>query len=263
MKWVNSAKHDFAEGIAILKDASFKPGVLSVLERHGSGKNQSDERLMYHMRSFIRCYANEEETQDTDLTLDVIDGKEIAASKLENPTIPSMLSEETKEKLDCRIYPDPIAKVIIQYREAYVQRDKLMREMADLPETNDDETVEKRRYISDKIKTLSETMDKLYPQYEAYVKEGQMPEQDDAGSKTEEQAETSLDNMTKEDLQKLRKSLATKISRAKNMLLYQTETKQEVENPMKDEKKVAKYNAKIEKLTAELNDIDMAIAKKG
>ena len=253
MAWVNSAKHDFAEGIAILKDASFKPGVVSVLERHGSGTHQSDERLMYHIRSFIKCYANEEETRDTDLTLDVIDGKEIKPSKQENLTIPSMLSKETKDRLDSKVYPEPIAKLITQYREAYVQRDKLMHQLADLPETNDDKTIEKRRFISDKMKALSDTMDKLYPQYEAYITKGNMPE-------NKEQKHNSDGKVTKEQLQKKRKSVATKILRSRNMLLYQTETKQEVENPLKDEKKVAKYKAKIERLTKELHDIDMAIA---
>lgn len=256
MAWVNSAKHDFAEGIAILKDASFKPGVVSVLARHGSGTHQSDERLMYHMRSFIRCYANEEETRDTDLSLDVIDGKKIAASKPENLTIPSMLSKETKDRLDSKVYPEPIAKVIIRYREAYVQRDKLMRQLADLPETNDDKTVEKRRNISDRMKKLSDTMDKLYPQYAAYIAKGEVP----TAGVGDKGNIPSLDKMNKGELQKQRKSVATKILRARNMLLYQTETKQEKENPLKDEKKVAKYNAKIERLTAELKNIDMAIA---
>ena len=77
---------------------------------------------------------------------------------------------------------------------------------------------------------------------------------------SDEPAETLAPKVSKAELQKQRKSIVTKISRAKNMLLYQKETKQEQENPITDPKKVAKYQAKIDRLTQELNDIDMQIA---
>lgn len=259
MDWVNSESHDFALGIAILKDASFKPGVIGVLEKHGSGKHQSDERLMYHMRSFIRCYANEEEKQDTDMELGIIDGKPAGQSG-GNADVPSMLSEVTLQKIEAGEYPETIAGIITKYREAYVSRDRLMKELAELPETNDDETVEKRRSISDRMKELSDVMDELYPKYEAFIKSGKEPEPE-PDSKTK--AATDLNSMETEDLKKLRKSVATKISRAQNMLLYQSETKKEKENPLTDEKKIVKYKTKIENLNKELKDIDMAIARKG
>jgi len=257
MAWVNGEDHDFAKGIAILKAASFKPGVVGVLERHGSGNHQSDERLMYHMRDFIRCFANESAKEDTDLELSVLDGKEVT-EEADSASTASMLSNEVAEKLDKGEYPSEIAAVISRYREAYVTRDKLMKALAELPETNDDMTVEKRRSISEQMKTLSDEMDKLYPQYEAYINEGKVPE--DESEQNPEKSSSDISSMSKEELQKLRKGVVTKISRAKNMLLYQKESKQEVENPIKDEKKIAKYNAKIERLTAELHDIDMAIA---
>lgn len=260
MDWVNSDTHDFALGIAILKDASFKPGVIGVLEKHGSGNHQSDERLMYHMRSFIRCYAHEDEKQDTDMDLGIIDGKPAGQSE-GNVEVPSMLSEVTLQKLEAGEYPDAIAGVITKYREAYVSRDQLMKELAALPENNDDDTVEKRRSISDKMKELSDIMDELYPQYESFVKTGKDPDTGDKSKTVTVPAD--LNSMEVNDLKKLRKSVATKISRAQNMLLYQSETKKEKENPLTDEKKIVKYKTKIENLNKELKDIDMAIAKKG
>ena len=286
IEWVNG-KRDFNEGIAILKDARFKPGVVGVLERHGSGRNESDERLLYHMRDFIRCYASAEARQDTDLTIGVVDGKELQPDQQPNDEIPSMLSDETGTKLESGVFPEPIAKIIKRFRNAYVERDRLHTEMANLPETNDDETVEKRRRISDRTKELSDEMDKLYPQYAAYIKEGSVPEEEtessseeDRESSSEEEPESSSEDgpentpddetkssqsvqESKQQLQKERKSVATKILRARNMLLYQAETKQPKENPMTDVKKVAKYQAKIERLTQELNDIDMKLAALG
>ena len=69
--------------------------------------------------------------------------------------------------------------------------------------------------------------------------------------------------VTKEELQKLRKSVATKIGRAKNMLEYQQETKAESPNPMPESPKRVKYETKIANLSRELEQIDYAIAKLG
>ena len=170
-----------------------------------------------------------------------------------------MFSDSVKQRLEAGGFPEPVAKVISSYRDAFIKRDKLMRKLAELPENNDEETVEKRRVISDEMKTLSDTMERLYPQYKAYITSGSMPVEDNA-SKAEGDSAGTDSSADKSELQKKRKSVATKILRAKNMLLYQKETKQEQENPLTDQKKVAKYQAKIERLTQELNDIDMQIA---
>lgn len=293
MDWLNSEKQDFAQGIAILKDAGFKPGVVGVLERHGSGRNQSDERLVYHIREFIRCYADPKAKEDTDISLGVVKGEELSPDPHDNSKkIPSMMSDGVEKKVNDGAYPEVIAGIIKVYRTAYVSRDKFLRILADLPETNDDATILKRRKISDAMKDLSDVMDKLYPQYAAYVNEGKVPEQfkeptlpdpeaiakettsaaataPAVGATGDDSSDDSSDGgidepfieVTKADLQKERKSIVTKISRARNMLLYQKETKQEQENPLTDPKKVAKYQAKIDRLTEELHDIDMQIAE--
>lgn len=271
MKWINSEKRTFSEGIAILKDAGFKPGVVSVLERHGSGRYESEERLIYHMRQFIKAYADESAREDTDLTLGVVEGNQLQPDQenVDKKKIPSMFAEQTEEKLEAGEFPEPIDKLIRRYREAYVERDRLRLYMADLPETNDDETMEKRRRISDRAKELSDLMDEIYPKYAAYITEGKLPEdtENSEGGKILEEGEKSSDsqddNPDKQQLQKQRKSIATKILRARNMLKYQKETKQDRENPLTDPVKVAKYQSKIDSLSKELEDIDMQIAKLG
>lgn len=292
MDWINSEKQDFAQGIAILKDAGFKPGVIGVLERHGSGRKDSDERLKYQIREFIRCYADPKAKEDTDVTLNVVDGKELTPDPIGDGKVPSMFSEGVEKKMEAGDYPEAIAGIIGVYRAAYVSRDKLLRILASLPETNNDATVLKRRKISDAMNELSDIMDKLYPQYAAYVNEGKVPEEFKAPALPDPEAfvdnepanaapaapasnDSSDDNsddssddgtsepvvkVSKAELQKERKSIVTKIGRARNMLLYQKETKQEQKNPLTDPKKVAKYQAKIDRLTGELHDIDMQIA---
>ena len=100
-------------------------------------------------------------------------------------------------------------------------------------------------------------MDDIYPMYAAYITEGKLPEEE------EESSDNQDENPDKQLLQKQRKSIATKILRARNMLKYQKETKQDRENPLTDPVKVAKYQSKIDSLSKELEDIDMQIAKLG
>ena len=259
MKWINSEKRTFSEGIAILKDAGFKPGVVSVLERHGSGRYESEERLIYHMRQFIKAYADESACEDTDLSLGVVEGNQLQPDlgEVDKNEVPSMFADQTEKKLEAGEFPEPIDKLIRRYREAYVERDRLRIDMAALPETNDEDPMEKRRKISDRAKELSDLMDDIYPMYAAYITEGKLPEEE------EESSDNQDENPDKQLLQKQRKSIATKILRARNMLKYQKETKQDRENPLTDPVKVAKYQSKIDSLSKELEDIDMQIAKLG
>ena len=67
----------------------------------------------------------------------------------------------------------------------------------------------------------------------------------------------------KEKLQKMRKSVATKILRARNMLEFQQESKADKPNPMPECPKRVKYETKIANLTEELEKIDYAIAALG
>ena len=82
----------------------------------------------------------------------------------------------------------------------------------------------------------------------------------DAGNEAGNQVTNQL---TKADLQKKRKSVATKLLRAKNQLEFQQETKADKPNPMPDSPKRVKYETKVENLTKELSEIDYQIAALG
>ena len=151
--------------------------------------------------------------------------------------------------------------------------------LADLPEDNGEDTVAKRKELSDEIKAKTELMERMYPLYEKFLSLNEdITEEDiqslehstDDNESTDEKdssgSESGTDNLegrTKEELQKMRKSVATKIGRAKNMLEYQQETKAETPNPMPESPKKVKYETKIANLTKELEQIDYAIAKLG
>lgn len=276
--WLNG-KRDFDAGIKVLEESKFKPAVVAKLKRVGVNGPEAKARLVYLMRSLVQAWSMPEEqlNDNTD-----------PATGLDASEDPSVFTDSSAayinmaiEKLmvDPEAYPKRIASVIREYADAYKRRDILHKQLADLPEDNEDATVAKRKELSDEIQAKTELMERMYPLYEKFqslnedISEEELKsleQSTDDKESTEEEGSSvnvsgagNLDGRTKEELQKIRKSVATKIGRAKNMLEYQQETKAETPNPMPESPKKVKYETKIANLTKELEQIDYAIAKLG
>ena len=276
--WLNG-KRDFDAGINVLEKSKFKPGVVARLKRDGVNGREAKARLVHIMRSLVQAWAmpDDQLNDNTDPATGV--------DADEQPTIVTDSSDAyinmAVEKLmvDPEAYPKRIAAVIREYADAYKKRDILHKQLADLPEDNDEATVAKRKELSDEIKAKTELMERMYPLYEKFQSLNEDISEEDIQSLENPTDDTqsidekdssviepgvgNLDGRTKDELQKIRKSVATKIGRAKNMLEYQKETKAETPNPMPESPKKVKYETKIANLTKELEQIDYAIAKLG
>ena len=276
--WLNG-KRDFDAGINVLEKSKFKPGVVARLKRDGVNGREAKARLVHIMRSLVQAWAmpDDQLNDNTDPATGV--------DADEQPTIVTDSSDAyinmAVEKLmvDPEAYPKRIAAVIREYADAYKKRDILHKQLADLPEDNDEATVAKRKELSDEIKAKTELMERMYPLYEKFQSLNEDISEEDIQSLENPTDDTqsidekdssviepgvgNLDGRTKDELQKIRKSVATKIGRAKNMLEYQQETKAETPNPMPESPKKVKYETKIANLTKKLEQIDYAIAKLG
>lgn len=277
--WLNG-KRDFDEGIKVLEESKFKPGVVAKLKRVGAKGPEAKARLIYLMRSLIQAWAMpEEEATDNIDPATGVDADEDRTIVTDSSAAYINLAIE-KLTVDPEAFPKRIASVIREYADAYKKRDMLHKQLAQLPEDNLDETIAKRKALSDEIAGKTEMMERMYPLYVKYQRlqediseqdlkslskvndDTQATDEKDAQD-TDESMGDSFEDRTKEELQKLRKSVATKIGRAKNMLEYQQETKADAPNPMPESPKRVKYETKIANLTIELEKIDYAIAKKG
>ena len=277
--WLNG-KRDFDEGIKVLEESKFKPGVVAKLKRVGAKGPEAKARLIYLMRSLIQAWAMpEEEATDNIDPATGVDADEDRTIVTDSSAAYINMAIE-KLIVDPEAFPKRIASVIREYADAYKTRDMLHKQLAELPEDNLDETIAKRKALSDEIARKTEMMERMYPLYEKYQRlQEDISEQDlkslskvdddtqatdeKDSQDTDESMGDSFEDRTKEELQKLRKSVATKIGRAKNMLEYQQETKADAPNPMPESPKRVKYETKIANLTIELEKIDYAIAKKG
>ena len=276
--WLNG-KRDFDAGIKVLEESKFKPGVVAKLKRVGVNGPEAKARLVYLMRSLVQAWAmpEGEAADNTDPATGVDVNEEMAIHTDSSDAYINMAIE--KLTVDPEAFPKRIASVIREYADAYKRRDILHKQLADLPEDNGEETVAKRKELSNEIQAKTELMERMYPLYEKFLSLNEditeediqslehstddtesTDEKDSSGS---ESGTGNLDGRTKEELQKIRKSVATKIGRAKNMLEYQQETKAESPNPMPESPKRVKYETKIANLSRELEQIDYAIAKLG
>lgn len=278
INWLNG-KRDFDSGIKVLEESKFKPGVVAKLKRVGEKGPEAKARLVYLMRSLVQAWAMPEEVANDNIDPATgVDANEDTTIYTDSSEAYINMAIE-KLTVDPEAYPKRIASVIREYADAYKRRDILHKQLADLPEDNDEATVAKRKELSDEIKAKTELMERMYPLYEKFqsLKEDiseediQSLEQPTDDNESNDEKDSSInepgvgnfDGRTKEELQKIRKSVATKIGRAKNMLEYQQETKAETPNPMPESPKKVKYETKIANLTKELEQIDYAIAKLG
>lgn len=262
-------KQDYKEGLDILKKSGFKPGVVRRLESIG----ESDTARM-HLKENIRLYIQfiGKEPEDTDADLGVINGKQPEVLKQDETKNLSIDELAVHFELSSAA-PTGTSRAIIQYAKLYRMREKAHREMANVPETNDDEHVDARRKLSDTIDSWTSQMEKLYPVVKDYIEtkkvisheelDALLNEQED-DPETDKKDETSdeYDAQSKEELQKLLKSAKTKILRKKNLLEYQQETKADKPNPMPDCPKRVKYETEIAKLEKEVEALQYAIARK-
>lgn len=270
--WLNS-KRDFNEGIRLMEATGFRPSVIAKLKKHGAKGPDAAHRMTRVIRLYIQvCSGGQDTGEDFDTGIN---------ASVENPEITpdattikiaeaAHLIEEGKMEV-----PESVASVVARYAEAYKRRDILHKQLAELPEDNSEDTMASRKALVEEIEECSNTMETLYPKYEAYIQGGKVPElessedgddssengDDSSEDGEDDKTEDPLDGKSKEELQKLRKSVATKISKANNMLQYQQEKKGETPNPMPDCPKRVKYETKIQKLSKELEAIEYAIAR--
>ena len=268
INWLNSDRN-FDKGILLLEQSKFRPGVVQKLKRDGVNGPEATKRLKYLIQELIKAWSFKgEELADTSIDDGIVDGKDIQETVNHDvkTEMSIMVAAQAVESGEATV-PDTIDEVVRKYATAYRRRDMLHKELADMPEDNEAATMEKRKTLTVEISSLTDEMERLYPYYEAFYKDGVVP----TAEELQPQAEKTQNNepiqhtttLSKGELQKLRKSTATKLSRAKNMLEFQTETKGKTSNPMPESPKRVKYLAKIEKLTEELKGIDYQIAALG
>lgn len=270
MKWLGlkQDKRNFAAGLKILVKSGYKPNVQNLLVRKGE-LPWTMEKLTSCLRDVVQVYYNPDDPRFDDVPdADILNDK-----TGEKPTVDKQDDiARLSGSADFQNMPEVMQTLIRNYSDAYKQRARLARQRYELGESNDEQSVEKRKTLGESIDRLTNYMDILIAMREKYEKDGVLPDMDTLNNapsaaevkEEDEKPEKSVDykSMSTDKLKTRRKSLTNQITRKENMLLYQSETKQEEENPLPDSPKRVKLEKQIENLKAEKSKVEYELAER-
>ena len=272
MKWLAQPvnKRNFAVGLQILGKSGYKRNVHAMLVRKGE-QPWTVEKLTTCLRDVIQIYYNPNdprfaEVPDVD-DLNDRDGEHQSVSEQESMA-------KSADTTSFKQMPEVMQLVVKAFADAYKQRARLARQRTEIDESNDDESVARRKQIGEQMDQLTSYMDALAPLKEAYDSNGSVPSREDfdkiAASVMQPEVKpakadnTSVDykSMDTESLRKRRKSLTNQITRKENQLLYQSDSKQAVEKPLPDSPKRVKLLKQVENLKAERSKVEYELAER-
>lgn len=276
VNWLKTDKRDFQTGLKILLNSGYKPHVAAKIAKWGD-VHHSKQKMEYEIGEFIKVWADPNGAQHEDIDFDGEEttGSEVTVTDELLSKIVYQAQSENEKEGDENQLPASIRKIIYTISDDYKARSVLHNQLSELPEDNSAETVTKRKAVAAGISALSKQMTLLYNLKKKYDAEGTVPTEEemdeaffDPDSEENKGGEDNKEDLaplpeTKEELKKLRKSESTKLLRARNMLLYQQETKAENENPMPESPKRVKYETKVSILEKRVSDIDYKIASLG
>ena len=270
MKWLGlkQDKRNFAAGLKILVKSGYKPNVQKLLVRKGE-LPWTMEKLTSCLRDVVQVYYNPDDPRFDDVPdADILNDK-----TGEKPTVDKQDDiARLSGSADFQNMPEVMQTLIRNYSDAYKQRARLARQRYELGESNDEQSVEKRKTLGESIDRLTNYMDILIAMREKYEKDGVLPDMDTLNNapsaaevkEEDEKQKKSVDykSMSTDKLKTRRKSLTNQITRKENMLLYQSETKQDEENPLPDSPKRVKLEKQIENLKAEKSKVEYELAER-
>lgn len=270
MKWLALpiGKRNYAAGLLVLGKSGYKPNIHALLVRKGE-QPWTVEKLTTCLRDVIQLYYNPndprfEDVPDVDVLNDS-DGEHQPIS--EQDAMAKSAEVSSFEQM-----PEVMQLVVKAFADAYKQRARLARQRVEIGENNDEESVARRKAIGEQMDQLTSYMDALAPLKEAYDRDGSVPSRDDydniASSVMKPDKKPAANNavdyksMDTEKLRTRRKSLTDQITRKENQLLYQSNSKQNVENPMPDSPKRVKLLKQVENLKAERSKVEYELAER-
>lgn len=164
------------------------------------------------------------------------------------------------EAVENAAYPPVINRIIAESSRLYNERGLLKKQQNAVPDENTPENVSRRKTLIGQIDDISVRLEVLYKAKTAYLEGGQMPEETVLFPVAQAGIEEETDPAK---LLQKRNNLRSQITRARNMLEYQTQSKGNTPNPMPKcpkrtelEERIKGKEKEIAKLEAKLKDAD-------
>jgi len=247
-----------------------------------SGCNYNDGCVLYSAfgknKTLARLFPGRQERYETKLKYELLKSVGLSEDfhKMNNSpqlvihskiiVLPSKKEEEHKENIvDEDSLPESVKKVTAEYSRLIAIRTKIHDNMSAV-EGNDEESVNARKHYSDQLESLSSNIEMLHAAKEAYYNDKVLPDliflfpEEPAADKSDEQGELKLPG-TLEGLNKMKINLQNSLSKDRNWLDYQSETKLESLSPMPDGPKKIKIEKRIDKKMKVIEAIELKLVE--
>lgn len=263
----------------ILTRSGYKGFVAARLARQGE-KPHTREKLEYEIRQMIKVWYHPDDPrfEDVDLADDAMPGNDGRSETVPEETAAAIVAvaerELAREADEQPAYPPVMAKIIYDFRECYNERSLQHRMLAGLGETNTQAVCTQRKDIVARIAFLSNRMTLLAAIKRQFEQDRELPTEeqlDELYKKTDtpeenpekEEDETDISSLSVEELKKAKSNAKSKITKARNMLLYSSESKPKdgKENPLPDCPKRVKYEKKVAVQEALVERIEYRLAE--
>jgi hypothetical protein len=155
--------------------------------------------------------------------------------------------------------PEEVKMLTAELSKLIADRSKLHANMSAM-ESNDETTVNDRKELSDEIERMSNLIHILYAVKEAYYNDKVIPNINELFAPAQEPEHTDEElPATITELKELKKSIQRSLSKDKNLVEFQSETKQKKANPMPENPKRKGIEKRIDKKIKKIESIDFKL----
>lgn len=244
IKWLKSKKQDYSKGVLLFAKAGKNKNLINYFN-HGESETRK-AKLVYELSKIAEMPVPE-----------VVPVK----TSSNQPTAKMQIVETTRTPFNK--LPLIVQEVIKQKGNLFSEREQLHESLKAVPQNNNKANKDSRAIISRKIDHISKRIDELYAAQKVYEENNKLPDESILNwNKLPAKPTPKVMNHKKLsdiELKNRQTNLRGNITKTKNILAYQKPSKQEKKNPLPDGPKRDKYEAKLEKLTFELEAIGKEI----
>ena len=276
---------DFKSGLQLLKQVTKKDRLFDKLEHRGDTKSTFD-KLVWELNKIAGLShiperklsgakkksgsqefipkAGQKESEETGVKSQgqTVKAKEGSSKKIKEPDSPEKVSL-VKGK-DLLSYPKEVQRLVGEYSSLYMNRGKLHRELKKVGDSNDEESVARRKEVISMIGQDSDRMEMLFAQFDAWEKNKVPIDVKKLWPDPVDKKLPGIDpDLSIEQLKIMKKNLQSSLTKDRNILTFSGKTKPEngKEQPLPGGPKRIIIEKRIAAKEKEIYDIDMRIAE--
>lgn len=252
--WLNSKNEDFQEGLALLQQSGYKPNVTTFLLRQGESAF-TRSKLRNELSGYLRYFRN----PSSAIHEDIPSGNII--KEVENQW-------RVIREAEIQEYPDIVKKAWYEYSDLYTQRSVLHKQLKEVGESNDTQSMNKRKGVKTVMEAISRRIEELWKAIDEYKRTNVLPDGSlFAETFNPEEIHLVIEKKVPElpdtaaELTALKRNLQSKLTKHSNKLLYQSTKKMDTHNPLPEGPDRIKTEKYVSELKEQIEQVNLKLAQ--